>query len=103
VLRIIIEQEDREGASPQIQTITASDITQARDGGGAPQSVSALRSRAMKGQAQASASIPRHGDAGVRDAGSAPQVLQVRARRGAVMLPISGHRVMVKPSNGGKV
>ncbi len=36
MLRIVIEQDDRVGASPQIQTFTVSGHTQARDGGGAP-------------------------------------------------------------------
>jgi len=77
VLRIVIEQDDRVGASPQIQTFTVSGHTQARDGGGAPPALSALRGRAMKepGPSQASTSIPRRGDATVRDAGSAPRVL----------------------------
>ena len=101
MLRITIEQDERIGATPQIQSFTVSDQAQARDGGGAPSDLSALRHRAMKESASArtSASIPNLGNVNARDAGSAPRVLQ-HARR-APMQVIQGSIGMVKPSNGG--
>ena len=103
MLRIIIEQDDLIGASPQIQTFAASNHMQARDGGEAPPAFSVLRRRAMKelAPAQASPSIPHLGDVTMRDAGSAPRVLQAYARRGTTLPPIRGVRGMVKPNDGG--
>ena len=101
MLLITIEHDDRVGASPQIQTYTTSDNTQARDGGSAPPALSVLRHRAMKEPApvQASTSIPRRGDVNAQDAGSAPRVLQ--HKRGATMPVIRGSSEVVKPGNGG--
>jgi hypothetical protein len=101
VLRITIEHDERIGVSPQIQTFTVSDQAQARDGGGALPTLSVLRHRARKesASAQTSTSWERRGDVNVRDAGSAPRVLQ-HIRR-ATMPVIQGSSGMVKPSNGG--
>ena len=104
MLRITIEQDDRIGASPQIQTFTVPDQAQARDGGGAPPTLSVLRHRAMKepAQAQASTSIPYRGKTSARDAGSAPRVLlHAQAMRGATVPVVPASSGIVKPSDGG--
>ncbi len=103
MLRITIEQDDRIGGSPQIQTFAVSNHTQAMDGGGAPPVFTVLRRRAMKEPVpvQASPSIPHLGDVTMRDAGSAPRVLRAYAKGGTTLPPVRGVREMVKPSNGG--
>lgn len=103
MLRIIIEQDDRVGATPQVQTFTAPDHTQARDGGAAPPPRSVLRPRAMKrpAPAQIPTSIPGLGNVNVRDAGSAPRVFQAHVMRNATMPIVPGSSGIVNPSDGG--
>ncbi len=103
VLRIIIEQDDRAGASPQVQAFTAPAHTQAMDGGAAPPPRSALRPHAMKvpAPAQIPTSIPGLGNVSVRDAGSAPRVFQAHVMRNATAPIVPGSSGMIKPSDGG--